>query len=191
MDVPTKAPWQEEMAAADSLMMVGDSPLFKKHGVKAGTEPTAAILPLRWPSAVGRSNKPVGSRSEQRTRTQPSTTDALDQLDIMNDAVMIKIDSDCIWELKRRMNTTAEGCRHSCILVARPRGTSWGSLSSGEKSQPWLLSAPRWQVLYCISTLYTLELSKELRHGNKGSQENSHCDYGKNPLKLRPQQGSK
>lgn len=81
MDVPTKAPWQEEMAAADSLMMVGDSPLFKKHGAKAGTEPTAAILPLRCPSAVGRSNKPVGSRSEQRT--QPSTTDALDQLGIM------------------------------------------------------------------------------------------------------------
>lgn len=108
-----------------------------------------------------------------------------------NDAVMIKVDSDCIWELKHRVNTTAEGCRRSCILVVRPRGTSWGSLSSGEKSQPWLLSAPRWQVLYCISTLYTLELSKELRHGNKGSQENSHCDYGKNPLKLRPQQGSK
>lgn len=83
MDVPTKAPWQEEMAAADSLMMVGDSPLFKKHGAKAGTDPTTVILPLRCPSAVGWSNKPVHSRSEQRTGTQPLTADALDQLDIL------------------------------------------------------------------------------------------------------------
>lgn len=81
MDVPTRAPWREEMAAADSVMMVGDSPLFKKHGVKPGTDPTAAILQLRWPSAVGWSNKPVSSRSEQRSQTQPSY-----------DKVMIKVD---------------------------------------------------------------------------------------------------
>lgn len=81
MDVLTKVLWQEEMAAADSLMMVGDSLLFKKHGAKAGTDPSATILPLRCPSAMWWSNKPVSSRSEQRSRSQTSTTDALDQLD--------------------------------------------------------------------------------------------------------------
>lgn len=48
---------------------------------KPGTDPTAAILQLRWPSAVGWSNKPVSSRSEQRSQTQPSY-----------DKVMIKVD---------------------------------------------------------------------------------------------------
>ena len=83
MDVPTEAPWQEEMAAADSLMMTGDSPLFKKHRAKAGTDPNAAILQLWCPSAVGWSNKPVYPGSAQPTQTQPPTTDALDQLDIV------------------------------------------------------------------------------------------------------------
>lgn len=80
MDVPTKPSWQEEMAAADSFMMVGDSACLRnmerKQALTSLQTFSYSYAPSLWGSATHQSG------SKQSTRAQPSTADAQEQSDI-------------------------------------------------------------------------------------------------------------
>lgn len=96
-------------------------------------ERTQALTPLQpfchsdAPPLWGRKTNQSVLAHKQWTRTQPSTSDVLDQLDVMKD----ERSPESIW---KNIKVTAERRWHSCVLGVILGGTSPRSLSSGGKT---------------------------------------------------------